>query len=73
MQDSPELVTGTVMSMAQVKEDILQSVRNELTYLKSITQNIVMSFDTPGEDIQCMLKLKELVRSLEDFEQQMDV
>lgn len=58
--------------MDQVKEDILLSVRQELTYLRSVAQNIVLSFDAPREDIQYMLKLKELVRALEDFQQQID-
>lgn len=58
--------------ISQVKADILQSVRQELTYLRSLTKNIVISFDTPEEEIQYMLKCKELVRNLEQFERQAD-
>ena len=72
-QDSSAAASHNVMTMAQVKENILQSVQRELAYLKSITQNLVLSFDTSEEDIQCMLKLKELVKNLEEFERQMDV
>ena len=60
-------------SVSQAKGDILKSVSRELTYLKSLAKNIVMSFDTSEEDIQYMLKLKELVKILEQFEQQMRV
>lgn len=66
--ESSETAEETV-SMAQVKENILQSVRRELVYLKSVTQNIVLSFDTSEEDIQYMLKVKELLRNLQEFEQ----
>lgn len=62
-----------MMPVSQVKEEVLQSVRRELTFLRSRTKNIMMSFDTPEEDIQYMLKLKELVKSLEQFEQQAGV
>lgn len=70
-QDFSESVSGEV-STDQVKEDILLSVRQELTYLRSITQNMVFSFDAPREDIEYMLKLKELIRALEEFQQQID-
>ncbi len=70
-QDFSESASRDV-SMDQVKEDILLSVQQELTYLRSVAQNIVLSFDAPREDIQYMLKLKELVRALEDFQQQID-
>lgn len=61
------------ISISQAKEEILQSVQRELVMMKSVTQNIVLPFDTPAEDIQCMLKLKELIKNLEEFERQMGV
>lgn len=64
--------TDKSMLLAQVKDEIMQSVQKEVAYLKSVTQNIVFSFDTPAEDIQYMLRLKELVYKLEEFEQKAD-
>lgn len=60
-------------SLTQVKDEIMQSVQKEVVFLKSVTQNIVLSFDTPEEDIQYMLRLKELIRKLEEFEQKTDL
>lgn len=72
-QELPQPKMDEIMSMAQVKAEIKQSVQKEVAFLKCITQNIVLSFDTPAEDIQYMLRLKELVKELEEFEQKMDL
>lgn len=73
MQNTFGQTAEGMVSVSQVKSDVVQSVSRELTYLKSLAKNIVMSFDTSEEDIQYMLKLKELVKILEQFEQQMRV
>lgn len=73
MQNTFGRTAEGMTSLSQVKGDVVQSVSRELTYLKSLAKNIVMSFDTSEEDIQYMLKLKELVKVLEQFEQQMRV
>ena len=73
LQNTPHLERDQAMSIAQVKGEIVHSVQKELTFLKSVTQNIIMSFETPEEDIQFMLNLKEVVKSLEDFERKIDL
>ena len=65
--------TDKSKSLAQVKDEIMKSVQKEVAFLKSVTQNIVLSFDIPEEDIQYMLRLKELIRKLEEFEQKTDL
>ena len=72
-QNLPISETDKSKSLAQVKDEIMQSVQKEVAFLKSVTQNIVLSFDTPEEDIQYMLRLKELIRKLEEFEQKTDL
>lgn len=72
-RSASEKGADTETSMLQIKKDILLSVKRELAYLKSVTKNIVLSFDTPGEEIQYMLKVKELIGNLEDFEGQTDL
>ena len=72
IQDSSEVTAKKEVSVSQVKGEIMQSVQRELAYLRPLTKRIVLQFDTPEEDIQYMLKLKELVKNLEEFEQQMN-
>ena len=72
-QNLPISETDKTKSLAQEKDEIMQSVQKEVAFLKSVTQNIVLSFDTPEEDIQYMLRLKELIRKLEEFEQKTDL
>lgn len=68
-QDTSAAMAEEMMPMQQIRKEVMQSVQGELVYLKSAAQKIVLSFNTPEEDIQYMLKLKELVKSLEEFEQ----
>lgn len=68
-QDFSAVAVEEMRSMQQIRKGVMQSVQGELVYLKSVAQKIVLSFDTPEEDIQYMLKLKELVKSLEEFAQ----
>lgn len=71
--DFTDSVNDRDVSMAQVKEGIIQSVQRELAYLKSVTPKMVLSFDSSEEDIQFMLKVKELVRTLEEFRRQVNL
>jgi len=64
-------VIDRTMTLAQVKREVLQSLRRENAYLNAVAQNITLSFDMPEGDIQYMLKLKELIRKLEEFERMM--
>ncbi len=72
-QELSQLKMDETMSMAQVKNEIKRTVEKEVVFLKCITQNIILSYDTPAEDIQYMLRLKELVKKLEEFEQKTDL
>lgn len=69
---SSEMTAGGEVPISQVKEEIMRSVQRELAFLRPLTKRIVLPFDTPEEDIQYMLKVKELVKNLEEFEQQME-
>ena len=69
--DSAESAEEGTMFLAQTKKEVLESLQKERAYLKSVAQNIVLSFDTPEADIQYMLKLKELDRGLEELERMM--
>lgn len=70
-QNAENTAVGANMTLAQIKREVLQSLRRESAYLNSVAQNIVLSFDMPEEDIQYMLKLKELIRKLGEYERMM--
>ena len=64
----PEIMPENETFILQVKKEISQSVKRELSCLKAVTKKIVLPFDTSEEDLQYMLKVKELIRNLEEFE-----
>lgn len=70
-QESSETVEEGSVFLTQTKKEVLESLQRERAYLKSVAQNVVLSFDTPESDIQYMLKLKELDRELEELERMM--
>lgn len=71
--DFQEQKVNEEMAMSKIKNDVMQSVKRELVYLRAVTKDIMLSFDTPGEDLQYVLRVKELIEKLEEFELQMEL
>lgn len=57
--------------LAQTRKEVLESLQRERAYLRSVTQDVVLSLDAPMADLQYMLKLKEMDRVLEELERMM--